>query len=517
LQDNKLSLKLLASQSKAYYAKKYLGLTIPEHQYEWLEELLFQPQHQQVGLLSPRDHGKTTIVPRVSAEHITLFNKNDNILLLSKTYNQAKKTLETIYNDLTKNQRIKLDFKKELSDLRKVGNQLFFNMPDVEDENKRDAKIESNGILGDITGGHFTYILMDDIFDDENTRTQSNIDTIMRFIKGTVIPLLEPDGKLLFIATHKHYNDGYNRLKKNKSWKIITQKAILKYPKSWEYIDDEDGTIVGIKNIVGDSQVLWSEKWPIEKLLLKKAVMGDLIFRREYQNETEQLKGSVLKDVWLKYYAINPENIDTGIEAMPPLESMSVYQSIDLAIKKGENNDYFVIATIGVTQNPFRRYILDWYRAKLDFPEQVEAIKKNYISSQHSIWRGRKWPRPLMISIESNAYQVALAQYMVSFGGYPINPVYSTSNKEVRITAGSVHYQNGTILIPVDHPETENFKAEYREFPGGAHEDMLDSTDIGINSVIDNPKPAKSTVTRIKLNNKLNTLNNLTKNRRIKI
>lgn len=483
LNNKKVTPKILASQSKAYYGKHYLKLLVPEHQYNWLENILFK--HHQAGLLSPRDHGKTTIIPRVSSEQITLFNKKENILLLSKTHSQAKKTLDAIHSDLTKNPLIQADFKQELSDYRKVGNQIFFNMPDVLEDNKRDAKIEANGILGDITGGHFTKILMDDIFDDENTRTSSGIATIMKFINGTVLPLLEPDGQILFIATHKHYNDGYNQLKNNPAWNIITQKAILEWPESWDYVYDDTDTIVGVKNIKGKSKVLWPEKWPIDKLLLKFKAMGSILFSREYQNETHQMKGKIFKDSDLRYFAIDPDKVEGNVVAMPPLEQMDIYQGIDLAIGQKAKNDFFVITTKGVTYSPYRRYTLDWVVGKFRFPEQVKIVKNNYHGPiqpyllENEI---KRWD-VLKVGIESNAYQKALAEESIELG-VPVKEIYSTSDKTMRITAGSVNFENHIEYIPIDHPNLEMFLKQYREFDEGDHEDILDSDNICSRTII---------------------------------
>ena len=92
--------KIKAKYSKPYYAKHYLNLDVPEHQYNWYQNI--GKYHREI-YLSPRDHGKTTAIPRVITEHETLYNPGTNVLLLSKTYNQAMKTLNMIETDLKKN------------------------------------------------------------------------------------------------------------------------------------------------------------------------------------------------------------------------------------------------------------------------------------------------------------------------------------------------------------------------------------------------------------------------------
>lgn len=444
---------------------------MPEHQFNWLEHKLFN--HDLELLLSPRDHGKTTTVPRVGIEWATLFNPDINVLLLSKTYSQSKKTLDLIYNDLKNNPRIQEDFSEELSDLRRRGNQLFYNMP--KEHGQRDGTVESTGILGDITGAHFNLIIMDDILDENNIKTAESRQQIINQLNGTILPLLEPGCGLTGIGTRKNPNDTYQYMIDNPSWHVIEEKAIIKYPSHYEYVKDEDGVVCDVVNISDDYEVLWKEKWGIKELLLKSAQMGPLIFKREYQNEVNQLKGQVFKTEWLKHYQIWQDNY-SSLPPRPPLEDMNIYQGIDLAISKRKGSDYFVITTIGVTQKPFRKYVLDWYRAKLSFPEQCEIVPQNFSAPINDIGID-EWEVDL-IGIESNAYQVALAQELVSEWGLPIKEIRSRGNKETRLTAGSVDYANGVYQLPSDHKEYDNFLEEYSSFPTGEHDDILDSMDI---------------------------------------
>jgi len=280
--------KTIAKYSKPHYAEYYLGLEVPEHQFNWYKNI---GQYLREVRLSPRDHVKTTVIPRVITEHDNLYSPGDNVLLLSKTYNQAIKTLDVIETDLTKNPYIQQDFADELKDFRRKGNKLFYNLGETV---RRDATVEATGIMGDITGGHFKRIIMDDIYDDENTRTADGRRKVMKFIEGTILPLLEPGCGLLGIGTRKHWDDGYQRMIDNPAWYVLEERAILKWPKSYEYVYDENGIIVDVK-IQGDYEVLWPEKWGIKELLLQAKAMGMVLFNREYQNDAEGMKGKVFK------------------------------------------------------------------------------------------------------------------------------------------------------------------------------------------------------------------------------
>ena len=462
--------KTKARDSKPYYAKYYLGLQVPDHQFNWYKKI---GGYLREIYLSPRDHGKTTAIPRVITEHQTLYNPGDNVLLLSKTFNQANKTLDVIETDLTKNTRIQQDFALELQGFRRKGNQLYYNLGETV---RRDATVEATGILGDITGGHFKRIIMDDVFDDENTRTADGRRKVMKFIEGTILPLLEPGCGLLGIGTRKHWDDGYQKMIENPAWYVLEEQAILKWPKSYEYVQDEKGIIIDVK-VEGDYQVLWPEKWDIKQLLLQAKAMGMVLFNREYQNNAEGMKGKVFKEQWIQHYAIQEKNRSTNVKGHPPLESMEIYQGNDLAIRTNEKNDYFCCETIGVTRDPYRIWILDWYHDKISFPEQVKMIKTLYNGPTTPIWNGIRW-NVLKIGIESNAYQVALAQQVLDEGNYPIQEITSVKDKKTRITAGSVDYENGMVIVPVDHPLYPTFLNEYVSFDEGEHDDMLDADDI---------------------------------------
>lgn len=468
--------KKIAEHNLAFFANYYLGLDTPEHQMDWYELLFKYPWE---FLLSPRDHGKTTVLPRVIAEHHTLFqdehrakhHKDFNLLILSKTFSQSKKSVNVIKKDLTKNPRIKEDFQEELADYHGVGNILTYN----ERYGSRDGTVEGSGLLGDITGGHFWFIILDDIIDDANCRTPQAREEVTKWIGGTIVPLLEPGGRMLGIGTRKHYADAYSEMIKNPRWYVIQQKAILKYPDSYDVVYDENGMAVDITNIVGDYRVLWPSKWGIKRLLLQRLGMGSVLFAREYQNSTKEMVGKFLKDYWLKDYVINPDNAEPehNLNIAPPRDSMKVYQGYDLAIRETEKADFVVCTTIGVTKNN-KIYILDWYRDKIGFPEQVKLVKAKY----------NEW-KPDLIGIETNQYQLALKQQVLSERILPIKEIVSIKNKTERIRVGSINYENGLVYVPIDHPQYDNFMEEYRVFDEAEHDDMLDSTDIAMKIILD--------------------------------
>ena len=200
----------------------------------------------------------------------------------------------------------------------------------------------------------------------------------MDWFNGTVMPLLEPDGRVIGTGTRKHYDDMYQELIENSSWYVIEEKAVLQWPKKWEIVYktvDKKQVAVGVKNIQGSYQVLWPEKWPIEKLILKQEAMGPIFFNREYQNDPSGLKGRILKEAWLKYYEpIVQEDGESTKSYLRRLRSwlgqFNIYMSVDVASEAKETADFTVITVFGINHRE-DLYVIDWIRDQIEFSSKL--------------------------------------------------------------------------------------------------------------------------------------------------
>jgi len=120
----KISTKNLSSESLEHFIQYHLKLDVPEHQRRWIGEL--SSSNEDLIVLAPRAHGKTTVFCRAYPEHYTLTRANRRVLIISKTHSQAEKSLDLIEHDLTRNADILADFNDELADFRRKHNMLFF-------------------------------------------------------------------------------------------------------------------------------------------------------------------------------------------------------------------------------------------------------------------------------------------------------------------------------------------------------------------------------------------------------
>lgn len=477
--DDRLRRKKKAKLSSAYFTQEYLGYTLAPFQKE-LHNLI--SKYPKVLSTVARNTGKTDVIITPIILHTHLFNPNKSSLLTSQSNDLIKKTVNLIDSEIENNILLNEDFNTELTDYKKTNNDLLFNAKGL---SSKQYTVEARSINSSLTGNHYDYLFMDDIEDDKSVLTAYSRQKTKDFFNTTISPLMNPNSKYLACGTFKALNDIYNDWIKTKLWYHYQAPLISKIPEKYEIIYDKNGVAVDVQNIKGDYKLLFPRRWGIKEILLKIAEIGHTAFEREYQNNLEALKNTTLKLDWIKQCAITKEVAeDKGVELIPPLNNLELYQGVDIAIGEKQQNDYFVVETIGVQRTPtFKIYVLDWYRDKINFPTQINMMKALSKSSLTPIWKGKPW-NILLTKIESNAYQLALSQQLINTTSMNIKPEPSTENKEASIIANSVKFQNGLIYLPIDHPLYKEFTREYSDFPKGAHDDMLDANKIVTSSII---------------------------------
>jgi len=157
--------------------------------------------------------------------------------------------------------------------------------------------------------------------------------------------------------------------------------------------------------------------------------------------------GKVFKAEWLQYFDDMPGDFER------------IIQGWDLAISKSTHADYTAGVTVGVKKPHW--YILDIYRARLDFPTALKMI----------ISKAEEW-KPESIAIESNAYQIAAVQQLLRETALPVISQRATGDKVTRLMGLGADFENGRFLL---RHGLNDFVDEFLSFPDGTHDDMLDA------------------------------------------
>ena len=457
---NSISPRQISEHSISFFAKHYLQFDVPAHQRKWYD---YCTRHRHL-MLSPRDHGKTTVFCHAFVVWAICFIPNVRVLLVSKTARQSSKLLKTIRDELSRNERIRKDFGTLMTNKDKGP---IWCVRDEDGVKLKDPTVEAVGAEGSITGGHFDIIICDDIIDDENSKTSSRMDDLSNWFYGTIGQLCEPHTQWMVTGTRKHYSDIYQQLIENPLWEKQVDRAIIQYPESYEYqfsTNEDGGEFISGVDVVGESKVLWPEKWGIETLLMDRQATGSILFDREKQNDPSGMKGEFLNVDWLHYYKW---------QDLPPVNELIFYIGGDLAISEKEKADDTVFVLAAYHDKQRKIYVVEFKYGKWDFPTQQKKLREAYEEWAALGMRASK------VILENNVYQAALAQQVAITTWIPAIGRRTDTNKVIKMTSISSHFENKSVLLRKgDLHGMPEFRKEWNQFPYAAHDDKLDALAI---------------------------------------
>lgn len=315
------------------------------------------------------------------------------------------------------------------------------------------------------------------ILDDPETRKLVRSKTLLpearRWVEEDLIGSLGPDAIIIWNGTFLSYNCLLR-------WAMTPESEGGKgwsAPKGSPFIvpiDDGDGELVGNSN--------WPSYFPRERIayLLKKH--GPRAFAIERRLKVRPDEDAIYLEEWWErnqhgaYMAGSPGAWHPmgGLSGRPgnwELDGMPlrVVQAVDPAISQEDEADYFALATIGLHKETQRGFLLDMVRVKTPFPKQVALIYEQF----------DKWG-PSAVFLETVAYQLALAQQVLSERAIPVVEVKrsrSEDAKEERLTAFSIHASNDKIITNLKQSAQREMVQESLEFPLGDHDDALDAVE----------------------------------------
>lgn len=416
---------------------------------EWIE---FINNERYVVLLAPRGHSKTVSLCSYLIWKIVT-NPNIRILLVSISRDKSFEIMNFIQQQLETNEHIIELFGEQKSDKTWTKLELRVKNQGVGGKILREPTLTCVGVDSEVIGGHYDIICLDDVVSPTNSRTEYQRMNLRNWFFNVIMPMLEPDGKIIVTGTKWYKTDLYYTLMNVSRFKIKVYKAI---------IDDEK------------KQVLWEERFPYEELK-RKEQEGRINFYLQYQNEILSDEYSIIKDDWIRYYTEIPANIKR-------------YIGVDLSAASGEEGDYFAIIVIGVDDYG-NIYVLDRFRDRITLSKQIDIIYNFY----------DKWS-PIAIGIEANAMQKLIKDYIQQTTLLPIKPVKTSIDKISRISKISVYFETNRVFF---NPQLVDVIDELLEFPRGEYDDCCDALAFAIEVALQNkPRDWESMLNVLKTWNK---------------
>jgi len=310
----------------------------------------------------------------------------------------------------------------------------------------------STSVGGVLTGRGADIIIIDDPMKPDEALSESRRTGVNEWFDNSLLSRLnsKENGVILIVMQRLHQDDLVGHVLEQGDWTVLSFPAIAEEDER-HVIHTPLGTCEFLRKA---GQVLDPERESLATLEKMRQTVGGYTFSSQYQQNPIPVGGAMIKMAWFKYY-----------ESTELPEFSLIIQSWDTANKSGELNDFSVCTTWGVRDG--RYYLLDVFRARLEYPDLRRAVQEQY-----------RLYNPSTILIEEKASGTQLLQDLLSLGLLRVkayNPP-AGSDKIMRLVAQSAVFENGGVFLPHTGPWVGEYVRELTGFPGTKFDDQVDST-----------------------------------------
>lgn len=311
----------------------------------------------------------------------------------------------------------------------------------------------SVGVGGSLTGRGADVLVVDDpVSNMQDAMSRRVRDSTWDWYTSTAYTRLAPGGGLIVMATRWHCDDLIGRLLESQEsggekWQVIDFPAIAEH--------DEEHRKAG--------EALHPERFSLESLNRIRTSVGERVWASLYQQRPVPDGGGMFRQEWIHFW--KPEDIPEHFD--------SIIMSWDMTFKQTATSDFVVGQVWGRRKANF--YLLDQVRDRMDFVRTKKAF----------LDLSERWPKVLRKLVEDKANGPAIISALKETvpGIVPITP---TESKEARASSVTPLWEAGNVFLPP--PEAypwvkRDFVPELLSFPGGAHDDQIDSMTMALSDL----------------------------------
>lgn len=438
-----------ADISFAEFSEKYLHARVFPHMQNvvdllegrspsWLrDEMIFEPGSAGLSRLLvnvPPNHAKSMTVTINYVTYRIVKDPNINVLIVSKTLEQAKKYLYAIKQRLTHPRYADMQMAFGPADGYKAtadqwsSNKVYLG-GDSRDSGEKDPTIEALGMGGQIYGSRASLIVLDDVVTLSNA---SEWTKQQDWVRQEVASRLPPDGgQLLVVGTRVSAVDLYRELRNADHytdglvpWTYLAMPAVLEYadkPEDWVTLWGKSEQPLGEADLP-DADGLY-ERWSGRRMDKVRNEVGPGKWSLVYQNH-DVSENAIFDPVCVRG-AINgmrkPGPLIAGASGHP-VDSSHFYRVIGL--DPAMSGDTAAVA-YAVDRRTQKRYVLDVHVMTAPTPAAIRLLLKD--------WAERY--RPNTVIVESNAFQLFLTKdeeirNHLNSRGIAYRPHFTGSNKQ---------------------------------------------------------------------------------------
>jgi hypothetical protein len=496
----------IAKKNLRVYVKKIIGLkNQPFH--DELDNILSDSFYRNIAISFPRDHGKSTHISIAYPCWEIARNHNVRILLISATSAISKKFLTQIIGIIGKNEKYK-EWARDIDPTGKgVVPQLKNDRQSIEkwasdsiiisreDLNLKDPTINAVGLFGSILSARCDICICDDIINQENSFTEDQREKIIEWIYTTVMPVIVPGGRFIYLGNTWHQTDLVSKLLSDPQMDYHKRRRAIihesNHPELWkawaEIIYDESiekkervkkaDDFYAVNKVQMDDgvEVLWPDKFSYAELYLKR-MANSYSFERMYQCDPSNRPNQKIKDEWINEALRKGRTYRFQSEPFKDIIPQVSCSGLDLAISEKTSSDDTALLTLDKILygkddiKPGDFMIRNIRRGKFS-PNEVRTMLKDH--AEHD--------RPDGIRVETVGYQESIKRDMDDMGiqvtGYHTGG--EKNDPDIGVNSIAILMEQGKFIIPSDPTDNATVKLatqianEMRSFPDGHTGDSL--------------------------------------------
>jgi hypothetical protein len=402
--------------------------------------------HDRVVIWSHVEGGKTTQCSVARVLYELGRDPNLRVLVLSNTHGQAVRIVRQLAAYIETSNELHEVFPNLRQTLRKhetwspLSGVLTVRRPVM----AKDASVTAAGLHGNILGARYDLVIMDDVLDFENTRTEDQRKATVDWLQATVHGRVTAAGRVVVVGTAFHPDDALHYYARSFTQAAQAERA-FRYP----VLNDQ-------------AKPRWPEAWPSSRIDKRRAELTPIEFARQMMCLARDDSEARFKREYIDkaLYRGRERRLLTGLPIVPP--GCHVFTGVDLAVQQHSSADLTVLTTILVHPNGDRE-LLEIQAGRWAGPDILQRI----ISVHHRF--------QAIVIVENNAAQDFILQFTRAISAVPIRP-YTTgrgkAHPEFGVESLAAELDAGKWIFPClggTPPEVEALVQEMLYYNPSAH------------------------------------------------
>lgn len=430
------------------YAWAVHNMLLDDYQLAWAEAM---DTEGRIAIVCPPDTYKSTTV-RLYVERAIGLNPSIRILWLMNAGEQSQKQVMTVSMTIKGNQVYRQAFGvEEDTEAQWTKSVLFVRRQYV----GPDPTLMATGLNGPYQGLHFDIIITDDVTNQEDVRSPTEMDYQREKIRGVVADRLVHGGKWFAIFTRWGQNDLYDTYE-DMGFTLIVMPIVGEYP--W-------------------GPTISPSRFTEEIIEAKRRDKGEYLFSLTFMCDVEGTGGGIISRNQIGYWTS-----DTL-----PKHPLYRFIGVDPASSERTHNDPHAIATVAIDIRTRVKYLVNLITARLEVPQLRTSI----------LHECRRTYGLMGVGVETIGFQLSMIQDLrreaLATNQYlPLREIPYTSRRTAMVRACSIdrsktgralylsaQFAAGRLLIPKSLPLFDGISLESElctyGTPKAKHDDRADA------------------------------------------